>query len=299
MQWSAKRSWRFVRVRQGNFRVAKLGATRFDLREPYYIAIASRWSVFLVLALASLVLTVGLFALLYRLEPGALQGPGDYPHAFFFSLQVISTAGFGAMAPGSPYGYVVAGIERVVGVAMIPLVTGILLVRFSRSRSGIVFADKAVIARREGIPTLMIRIGNCKSTLLTGATARVSILLKEIDATGEVWRRYYDLELIRDRLPLFALTWTLIHPIDAASPLYGLGTAELQARWALLVVAIEATDARIAHIVQNIADYDHQAIRFGKRYSPIMAYEADGSTTADLTRISDIVEDAGWAPVSS
>ena len=294
MKGDAGRRWRLVRVRQGNFRVAKLGATRFDLREPYYIAIASSWPTFLFLAFLVLVIAVGLFALLYRLGPGAIQGTGgtDFAHAFFFSLQVISTAGFGAMAPGSTYGFVIAGIERVVGIAILPLVTGILLVRFSRSRSGIMFADRAVVTRRTGSPMLMIRVGNCKSTLLTGAEARVSILLKEQDASGEVWRRYHDLDLVRSRLPLFALTWTLIHRIDESSPLIGLDAHDVEARWALLVVSIKATDARVAHTVENIADYDHHAILFDQRYSPVMAYEDDGTTTADLRRISDVIEDA-------
>src|SRR3569623_556739 len=133
---------RAVQLRQGNFRVAKLGATRFDLREPDYIAIASPWPVFFLLAFAVLATIVGVFALLYVVRPDAIQGAGnnDLPHALFFSLQVISPAGFGGMSPESTYGYVVAAVERVAGIANLPLVTGILLERFSRTRPGIFFA---------------------------------------------------------------------------------------------------------------------------------------------------------------
>jgi hypothetical protein len=108
-----RRMRRSVTVRQGHFAVPKVGAVSFDIREPYYIAVASSWSVFIGLGLAILVVIVAFFALLFLVDPRSVQGgaPGDFAHAFFFSLQVISAAGFGAMSPDSLYGYIVAGVD--------------------------------------------------------------------------------------------------------------------------------------------------------------------------------------------
>ena len=217
---TSSRVFRPVRIQQGNFAVSKIGATTFDLRDPYYIAIASSWSVFIAIALGLLVTVVALFAFLFLLDPRSVQGVarGDFAHLFLFSLEVISTAGFGVMSPDSLYGYCVAGVERVIGIAILPVVTGILLVRFSRARSGIIFADAAVITTKDGAPELRVRIANGKSVMLTSATAKLVILLMTRDSQGEAWRRYHDLELVRDNLPLFALTWTLDSPDRRAEP---------------------------------------------------------------------------------
>ncbi len=283
-----------VRLAQGKFEVQKLGATRFDLREPYYIAVASSWPVFTLLCLGFLLAAVTLFAGLFLLDPDALQGMprGDFAHAFFFSLQLISTAGFEAVTPHSLYGYVIAGAERVIGIAIIPVVTGLLFARFSHARPGIEFAQSAVVTTRSGAPELRVRIANAKSTMLTGARASMSILLKERDPSGEIWRRYHDLPLLRDHLPLFALTWTVMHPIDETSPLHGLDAADLKDAWANLVVTVEARDSRLGQKVENIAVYNADDILFGKHYAAAMSHDRDGATLADVTRLHEVEDDA-------
>src|ERR1700734_2532283 len=107
LQWKAAQTPRKVRLVQGRFEVQKVGAVRFDLREPYYIAISSSWPIFIALGLALLISAVSLFAGLFLLDPKSFQGVARcyFAHAFFFSLQVISTAGFGVMSPDSLYGY--------------------------------------------------------------------------------------------------------------------------------------------------------------------------------------------------
>jgi inward rectifier potassium channel len=127
--------------------------------------------------------------------------------------------------------------------------------------------------------------------MLTGARASMSVLLKEHDPSGEIWRRYHDLPLVRDHLPLFALTWTVMHPIDAASPLYGLGAADLGEAWASLVVTVEARDSRLGQKVENIAVYAAEDILFGKHYAAAFRHDADGATVADVTLLDEVEDD--------
>jgi hypothetical protein len=72
-----RRTVRSVGLRRGNFKISKIGATHFDLREPYYIAIASSWPMFLLLALAVLAFAVSSFAMLYLAQSGAIKGIED------------------------------------------------------------------------------------------------------------------------------------------------------------------------------------------------------------------------------
>jgi inward rectifier potassium channel len=290
---AANRTPRAISIRQGNFAVSKIGATTFDFREPYYVAVTSSWPVFFMLALTFLLTVVAVFALLFLAAPNSIRGvgPGDFGRSFFFSLEVVSTAGFGVMSPQSLYGYCIAGIERVVGIAILPIVTGILLVRFSRSRAGIILADKAVITDKDGPPELRVRIANCKSVMLTGATAQMAVLLRTHDCQGETWRRYHDLALVRDHLPLFALTWTLMHRIDAQSPLHGLTAADIELGAGRLIVTVGARDSRLGHAVESIADYDCHGIVFGKHYANAVTHRADGLSIADLNRLSLLEDD--------
>jgi inward rectifier potassium channel len=57
--------------------------------------------------------------------------------------------------------------------------------------------------------------------LLTNATVRLGVLLPEVIAEGHSFRYVHDLALSNATLPLFALTWTMMHRIDENSPLAG------------------------------------------------------------------------------
>jgi inward rectifier potassium channel len=195
------------------------------------------------------------------------------------------------LAPATLYGFVLAGIERVIGIAPIPVATGLLLVRFSRPRSGILFASHAVIWRHEGQPTLMVRIANGRSTMLTGAIASVALLRKETEENGDTFRRYHALKLANDRLPLFRSQWTLMHRIAGEGLLWGVDIDGLQAIWARIVVTVEAKDGKLGRQVEDIASYGHETVVFAKRYAGMVTHDKGGATTADLTGIS-LVEDA-------
>ncbi len=109
-----------VRVRQGSFSVSKIGAKPIDLSDPYYLAIASSWPVFITLALTVLLGTIALFAALFLIRPDSLHGsePATLARVLFFRLQTLTTTG-GTMASNSIYGYCVAAIESVIGLALL------------------------------------------------------------------------------------------------------------------------------------------------------------------------------------
>ncbi|HTZ70465.1 MAG TPA: ion channel [Acetobacteraceae bacterium] len=284
------RKLRYACLRQGAFEVRKAGALRFDLRDPYHLAVALPWPAFVACGIAGMVLINLIFAGLYCLQPGAIQNlpPGDFYRAFFYSLETLSTVGYGEMSPLSRYGYAVAGIEMAVGMAFVALLTGILFVRFSRPQAGILFADKAVVTTYKGNPALMVRVANGRVNMLIGATAQLSVLLKETDDQGRLYRRFQDLPLLSPHLPAFPMTWTLMHPIDETSPLHGCGPAELKAAWARLFLSVTATDVKLGRQVQDVGDYTDRQILFGAHYADAVTYDEDGTPTADLSQLSHV-----------
>jgi inward rectifier potassium channel len=277
-----------MRGRQGSIELRKSGVARFDLRDRYHLLVAAPWPAF---ALATFVLVMALnfiFALLYSLQPGAVENlaAGDVVRAFFFSLETLSTVGYGEMAPASLYGHIVASIEILIGMTFMAIFTGILFVRFSRPKAKILFPDNLVVTPHNGAPTLMVRIANGRLTMLTHASANLTVMVVETSDEGRSFRRVYDLNLVRENLPIFPLTWTLMHVIDKASPLYGLGPEDLMARQARVFLTIEARDAAIGAQVHDVFGFEPEQIRFGMRYSDVVLPDGTGGLVADISKLS-------------
>jgi inward rectifier potassium channel len=194
------------------------------------------------------------------------------------------------MAPQSLYGHCIAGIEIVVGMTWIAIFTGLLFVRFSKARSKILFADKIVVGPHNGVPTLMVRIANGRMTLLSHASARLVMLVADHSLEGHQFRNVYDLKLVRDNLPMFPLTWTMMHVIDEASPLHGLGADDLKDRDIRMFLAVEARDAALGQVVQDLAGFHPHQIVFGHRYVDAVTIDEQGRTAADLSLLSHVIE---------
>ena len=60
------------------------------------------------------------------------MAPGNFPAAFFFSVQTLATVGYGHMYPETIYGHIVTTIEIIVAMFWLAVITGLILVRFSR-----------------------------------------------------------------------------------------------------------------------------------------------------------------------
>ena len=240
------------------------------------------------------------FGLLYLVHPGSLINarPGSLSDAFFFSLETATTVGYGDMFPADRYGRVVAGSEMMVGVAFTALTTGLLFVRFSRPKAQIHYATNAVVAVHNGQPTLMIRIANGRLSLITDASAHLGMLRAQ-RTEGHILRQIYELPLIRARVPLFPLTWTLMHPINAASPLQGYDAARLIEDDVHLWVSITGHDSTLATTIADTQTYEPADILYGMRYTGTISADAEGHPTFDLRELSGIEPDAGPEPLES
>lgn len=278
---------------RGSVGMAKIGAARFDYRDPYHAAVSLSWPAFVVaLVLAWLVINL-VFASVYVVSPGDVANarPGSFSDVFFFSIETLATVGYGVMAPNSLYGHIVSAAEIVTGTAFTAIVTGLLFVRFSRPKAKILFSEQAVITTYNGQPTLMLRLVNGRLTAMTSANVRLFILLSERTAEGESYRRIHDLVLMQSHLPLFIMPWTLMHRIDEASPFHGCDAATLPDMDIRLFLTVEAHDSALATVVQDMKDYSASQIRFGMRFANSINIDEAGNITADLSRVSLLESD--------
>ena len=282
-----------MRVGATGIELVKRGATRYDFRDPYHIAVEMSWKEF---ALAFVGLEFGInitFALLYLACPGCIANmrPGSFSDAFFFSVETLATVGYGVMAPATLYGHVISAVEIVCGLVFTAIMTGLLFVRFSKPRPKILFADQAVVTSHNCAPTLMVRIANGRMTLLTNAVARLGVILFEESAEGHPLRRLHDLALSNATLSLFPLTWMLMHEINENSPLANYDAARFKEDDARLFLTIEARDHAIGAAVHDLRVYTADEVLFGMRYAEAVTLDEQLRPVADLSRLSLIEPD--------
>lgn len=286
-----------IPIGRSEFGLAKRGVTRFDLRDPYHLAVSLSWPGFLV-AMLSCWLTINIvFAALYSLSPGdvANTASGSFSDVFFFSVETLATVGYGVMAPATLYGHIVSTAEIVTGTTFTAIVTGLLFVRFSRPKANILYSEDAVVTTHNGQPSLILRAVSGRVTIMSNATARLFVLLAELTDEGTPFRRIHELQLQQNHLPMFVMPWTLIHVIRDDSPLHGHDAETLAAAYGRLFLTIEARDQALNASIQDIKDYSVAHIRFGMHFAEMVEVGEAGGATADLTRISLLEPDTGIA----
>ena len=277
-----------MRIRLGAYELEKRGVARYDWRDPYYLAVALSWPWFLFFAVAAFCILDSVFAVLYMVQPGSVADahPGSFLDHFFFGMETMATVGYGDLHPATVYGHTIASVQMIFGIGFNALATGLTVVRFCRPHAKIRYADQVVVTRHQGQRVLMIRIANERLTPLTDASARLSALFAEISSEGQSFRTIHPLPLVRDRLPIFGLTWSLIHAIDDTSPLCGYDVDRLRKTDVRLFLTVEARDPLLAATVNETHSYSADDVVFGMRYADAVSVDAEGRPLADLTLIS-------------
>ena len=276
-----------------NIAFVKIGATRFDLSDPYHLALTARWPAFTLGVFTLYGLITAVFAGLYLAAPGCVANAraGSAADAFFFSIETLATVGYGQMYPATLYGHLVSSAEIVTGMAFTAIMTGLVFVRFSKPKAKIVYADNAVITRHDGRPTLMIRIGNGRLSMLTDVKVQLNALIHETTREGRTYRRARELRLDRAAVPIFPLAHTLMHVIDTQSPLAGLDAEAIAAQDVRLLLSLDARDPDLAATVHDLRSYGPSQIKFGMHYADAISEADDGRISVDLRRISLIEAD--------
>src|ERR1700722_13577793 len=213
--------------RDGSFNVGRSGMGILEALGPYQL-LRAPWSAFLALVVL-LYLTLNLlFAIAFMAcGPRALMGPGaemlggHFSQAFFFSIQTFATIGYGQIGPNGLAANMVVTVEALVGLMYQALATGLLFARFARPTASILFSRQSVIAPYNAGRGLMFPIVHRRRNEIIQLEAQVLISSMDPDGRGGTVRRYLPLPLERNKVTFFPLSWTIVHPIDAASPVAG------------------------------------------------------------------------------
>jgi inward rectifier potassium channel len=284
--------------KDGSFNVERRGTSWRDIH-PYLHLINASWTVFLSIVFGAYLVVNTIFAgLYYMLGPGQLQGIDEstpfmrFLNAFFFSAHTLTTVGYGNYAPNTVAANVVAAVEAMVGLMGFALATGLLFGRVAKPSARIGFSEQALIAPYQEGTSFQFRVVNLRSNVLIELQA--SLLLMTVEGPpGQLTRRYQQLTLERDRVYFFPLTWTVVHPIDESSPLFGKTAQELEQLQAEVLILIKAFDETFSQTVNTRYSYRYDEIVWNAKFTPAFQIDGDGRMILDVDRVGAFGASAG------
>lgn len=287
--------------KDGSFNVKRTGLPRFRSFELYDKLILMSWSKFLLMVICFYIIVNLIFACIYMLigteHLAGIEGKTifeRYLDAFFFSSQTLTTLGYGRISPMGAAASTVAALESMLGLLGFAMATGLLYGRFSKPKANLMYSTHAIVAPYRGDQRgLMFRIANKRSNQLIEVEIDVTLAMLEPGATN---RSFYQINLERKKINLFPLSWTLVHPLDENSPLYGMTDQDMHDNQIELFVLIKAFDDSFSQTVYARTSYRADEIIWGAKFIPMFSLQSDGSSVLDM-KLIDAMERVELPPL--
>ena len=282
--------------RDGSFNVARYGLGFLESFAPYHLLLTISWTGFLATVVVTyFALNIAFAAAFLACGPDAIVGAGApmlggrVAQAFFFSVQTFATIGYGQVAPNGAAANLVVTLEALVGLMYQALATGLLFARFTRPTAAVLFSRRAVVAPYGDSQALMFRIVNRRRNEIIQLEAQVLFSAMTPDDRGGMTRRYTLLPLERNKVTFFPLSWTVVHPIDDASPLAGQTRETLERREGEILVLLTGIDEAVEQTVHARSSYRADEIVWNARFqSMFLTADAESRVSVDISRVHEI-----------
>jgi len=280
--------------KDGSFNVQRSGLSFFTSLSPYHSLLTMSWWKFNFNIVLFFLSINALFALAFvgigkECLPGAASGGilEFFFDAFFFSVQTFTTVGYGFLSPQGALANSVAAMCAFVGLLSFALATGLMFARFSRPTAKIIFAENAIITPFQDASALMFRIANARKNQLI--ELQIKMLYSRLEQSdGKHVRRYYPLNLVRDKVVFFPLHWTVVHKIDENSPLFGVTRKQLQQEIAEFPILLTGIDETFSQPVHARSSYRFDEIKWNVKYSDMFFVNKYNQFSSDIQKLSDI-----------
>jgi inward rectifier potassium channel len=277
----------------GTFNVRRRGSTWRDFH-PYLLLINMSWPLFLIVLFLGYLVTNTIFAAAYyAIGADQLQGINEptagrrFLETFFFSAHTLTTVGYGSIAPKGMGANIVAALEALTGVLGFAVATGLLFGRVSRPSARVGFSENMVVTDYQDGVSLQFRVVNRRQNSLMELEARVMLMTVDMQS-GKGKRTYRMMKLEREKVIFFPLTWTIVHPIDSESPLFGMTAEDLRRLQAEVLILIKGYDDTFSQTVLARRSYRHDEIVWGRRFAPAFFVDPEGSLVLEVSKVGEI-----------
>ena len=114
-----------------------------------------------------------------------------------FAASHVIAGGPGTVVPTDDAGYFVSHLSMLVGVVVNVFVFAAVVAKFQSPQKDIVWSTRAVMSRRDGTPTLMLRVGNLRCHTLYNPIIRCTLLSRHVTAEGEGFMKKEAVEVMQ------------------------------------------------------------------------------------------------------
>lgn len=265
-----------------------------ELRSDFYFYLLEGSWFRLIASLLGLYVALNfVFACLYVIGPNSILNArsNSLADAFFFSVQTMSTVGYGTMSPGTTYGHIIMTIEMMASLMLVAVATGLMFAKAARPKPSVLFSEPIVISRMNAMDTLMLRVANGRGNEIVSAQLVLSALIDEVSPEGHRIRRLQDLKLVRSTSPVFNLSWLVMHRIDESSPLWGIDWSNPSSRIYSIIATLTGHDSAYSQTVYARGVWQPEDIYAGYRFIDVVSTADDGRLILDFTKFHAIEPD--------
>jgi inward rectifier potassium channel len=281
--------------RDGTFNVRRTGTGQFSTLNLYHFLLTMSWAQFLGLVLVLYFLSNIVFGLLYSslgaeylVDTSSKPTENIFLRGFFFSVQTFATIGYGTIHPVGIVPNLLVTIESYYSMIATALITGLVFARFSRPTAKVIFSETAVIAPYRNNSGFMFRVVNSRKNQLIEVQAQV--LFTRFVEKDETKIRMFDLlKLERERVSFLPLAWTIVHPVDEQSPMFGLTEEDFEKSDVEILVILSAMDETFAQTVHTRSSYKLKEIKFGYKFANLYNnIETGEPISIDIRKLSQV-----------
>jgi inward rectifier potassium channel len=191
------------------------------------------------------------------------------------------------MSPVTDYGHAVVTAEATIGIIGVALATGLMFAKASRAKASVLFSKAMVTHMMHGKRTLIFRVGNARGNDVVDATITVTALIDEVSPEGHHLRRLHDLKLVRERTPMFVLSWTVMHEVDESSPLYGCVWEGEETQVVSFIVTLTGHDGTYGDTIYARHNYYPKDIRHEHQFVDVISEIEGGRLLIDFEKFHD------------
>ena len=132
----------------------------------------------------------------------------------------------------------------------------------------------------------MFRIANQRTNNLMEMEARV--MLMTVSGTKDKPERKFELlNLERSGILFFALTWTIVHPIDESSPFWGKTAEDMAAMSAEIIILIKGFDETFSQTVHSRHSFRYDEFVWNAKFDSAFIVDKQGDLVLELNRLGN------------
>jgi len=260
-------------------------------KDLYHYLMRTTWPKVFLFYVITFLTNNTLFALIYFAVPGSISGPHTFRNAFFFSVQTFSTVGYGTVSPQSLFGNIVVVLEIMTGVLTVALTAGLAFAKFSKPSAKLIYSKNILLTTFDNEPVLMFRMANSRGNQITSANVELHRVYPFTTKEGNQIVRFKTLKLIRNYSPVFALSWSVYHPIDKDSPFYGMTHEELKKSKDEFYVIFNGIDSAFSQTIHDVHYYKMDHLLLNHQFVDILHRGEDGTRYIDYEKFDQTISD--------